>query len=210
MNQELLEKVRFEWPELGAAVVEKIGQFHALLAAENERQNLTRLISPQDFVDGHLVDVKEMLQAQVVGFPAMDLGSGCGVPGLLAAAITGKPWILAESERHKADFLFRTAREMGLTQVRVVADRGESFLSENSVDSVVARAVGPVERIFGWLERCSTWNSLILFKGPAWEGEWATFNQGQFRGMLQLERVFEYFVGVDRRRRVIVRLTRRG
>lgn len=208
MSSELMDRLQAAWPGLDPTSYDKIVRFHAILAEENEKQNLTRLISPKDFVEGHVLDVRELLQSRLVDFPAMDLGSGCGVPGVLAAAVGGTPWILAESERHKAEFLFRAVRELGLTSSRVVADRGENFLSENTVQSVVARAVGPIERIYGWLHSCSTWNNLVLLKGPAWKTEWEAFGKSKFRRELSVDRLHEYQVGEENKHRVIVRLKR--
>jgi 16S rRNA (guanine527-N7)-methyltransferase len=208
LNQELLERLNTVWPELEPEAHAKIARFHELLAEENEKQNLTRLISPKDFVEGHVIDVKTLLSSKLVEFPAMDLGSGCGVPGLLAAIVRPDAWVLAESERHKAEFLFRMVRELGLTTVRVVADRGENFLVDNTVKSIVARAVGPVERIFGWLGPRSTWNTLVLLKGPAWNTEWATFEQSGHRGELKVQSIHEYAVGEEQKRRVLVKLSR--
>jgi 16S rRNA (guanine527-N7)-methyltransferase len=208
VSQELSERLIQAWPELEPAVRDRIIRFHELLAQENERQNLTRLISAKDFVEGHVIDVRELLKSGLVDFPAMDLGSGCGVPGLLAAIVGGSQWVLAESERHKAEFLFRMTRELNLTSVRVVADRGESYLSENSIRSVVARAVGPVDRIYGWLHERSTWNNLVLLKGPGWKAEWENFNHSRFKGELMIEKSHEYSVGDENKQRILVRLGR--
>jgi len=208
VSSELRDLIQAAWPELDTGAQDRVIQFHRILAAENEKQNLTRLIAPKDFVEGHLIDVRELLKSGLVDFAAMDLGSGCGVPGLLAAAVGDGAWVLAESERHKADFLFRAVREMGLSSVRIAADRGESFLQENSVESVVARAVGPVERIYGWLGPCSTWNTLVLLKGPAWATEWEEFGRSKFRNHLRLAAVHEYIVGAEEKKRTIVRLAR--
>src|SRR4051812_14678809 len=93
-----------EWPELSSAQLMRIQRFYDELVSGNERQNLTRLIEPEDFVEGHLLDVRELLKSGLLEFPAADLGSGCGVPGLLAAAIEEKPWLLLESEGQKARF----------------------------------------------------------------------------------------------------------
>jgi 16S rRNA (guanine527-N7)-methyltransferase len=80
--------------------------FYSALLRENEIQNLTRLTAPQDFLEGHLLDARALLESGLVSFPAMDLGSGCGVPGLLAAVLTDQgKWVLAESEGRKAEFL---------------------------------------------------------------------------------------------------------
>jgi 16S rRNA (guanine527-N7)-methyltransferase len=208
MSSELRDLVQAFWPDLESEALERVLLFHKILAEENERQNLTRLISPKDFLEGHLWDVRELLNSKTVEFPAMDLGSGCGVPGLLTAAVGGGAWLLAESERHKADFLFRAVRELGLGGVRIVADRGESFLSDNAVQSVVARAVGPVERIYGWLHACSTWNNLVLLKGPAWKTEWESLAKTKYRGDLRVAKLHEYAVGAENKQRVIVKLSR--
>src|SRR4051812_38554125 len=102
---ELLEK---GWPELSGDAKARVLAFYERVLAENEIQNLTRLTCPRDFFEGHVLDVKELLQSDLVSFPAMDLGSGAGVPGLLAGLIRGDSWVLAESEGKKAEFLAKT------------------------------------------------------------------------------------------------------
>jgi len=205
----LYELLRRYWPELDEKSARKVVQFQEILAKENKIQNLTRLISPSDFVFGHTVDVRELLKTNYLTFPAMDLGSGCGVPGLLAALITQKPWILAEAEGHKADFLKRAVLECELEgQVRVFSGRAEMFLKTEQVETIVARAVGPVERIFGWIRNCSTWNKLVLLKGPSWTEEWQNFLSGRDKKKLILRNSHEYFVGPEKKKRIIVELER--
>src|SRR3954467_7059239 len=126
INQELLDLLSGYWPGLTSDARDRVLKFYALMIAKNEKQNLTRLTAPKDFLEGHIMDVHELFTSGLVEFPAMDLGSGAGVPGLLAAAIRADRWILAESERHKAQFLFRMVQELNLPSVTVVADRGES------------------------------------------------------------------------------------
>jgi 16S rRNA G527 N7-methylase RsmG len=76
------------------------------------------------------------------------------------------------------------------------------------VESVVARAVGPVSRIYTWLRPCSTWNHLILLKGPGWPDEWAEFQKTSRRRELVIEREFGYSVGPEHKQRRILRLQR--
>jgi 16S rRNA (guanine527-N7)-methyltransferase len=178
------------------------------LLEENEVQNLTRLISPKDFIDGHLIDVLELLKTQRVAFPAVDLGSGAGIPGLIAAIIGPGRWILAESEARKADFLRRAVLTLGLTSVEVVAVRAESYLASQRCESVVSRAVGSAEKIYSWIGKCSTWNNLILFKGPKWADEKNELLTGQYRNQLAVGFEHHYETGPERKSRVIVRLDR--
>ena len=208
--QELERLLNEAWPGLSTEQSLRIQKFYEALSAENEVQNLTRLISPTDFVEGHVIDVRELLNSGLLSFPALDLGSGGGVPGLLAAAVTGNDtWTLCDSEKMKADFLFRASASLGLEKnVSVYAGRAEDFLRNRKVEAVVARAVGPVERIYGWIGRCSTWNTLVLLKGPGWEEEWKAFQEGKHARKLKIADEYRYEVGPEKKKRVIVRLKR--
>jgi len=186
-----------------------VARFQALLEEGNQRQNLTRLFSADDFIRGHLIDCMELVNSGFLEGKALDLGSGGGVPGLLSALLEDRFWILAESERSKADFLQDSTRELHIDdRVEVHGDRAENVLLGNCVDTVVSRAVGSVAKIHGWIKKCSTWNKLVLFKGPGWPKEWEKFAQNQKKRLpsLRVEDEHHYEVaGIQRR---IVKLTR--
>jgi len=95
-------------------------RFYELVLRENEVQNLTRLSTPADFYFGHILDVLEF-QKSGIGFeyPVLDIGSGAGVPGIVAAILGKGSWVLSDSEKKKADFLSRTVAELGLSKVLV-------------------------------------------------------------------------------------------
>lgn len=207
-RQELASLFGASLPEELSGSIQGVCEFYERLARENQIQNLTRLISPEAFVDGHLTDAVELIKSRCVSFPAMDLGSGGGVPGLLCAVMTGDPWNLVDSEQKKAEFLSRTSKEMGLGGVQAFGERAEAVLERLAVESVVVRAVGPVERIYNWIRKCSTWNNLVLLKGPSWEEEWKTFSMTGRGRELKLVRSHHYTVGIEKKTRVIVRLER--
>jgi 16S rRNA (guanine527-N7)-methyltransferase len=195
---------------LEKAQISSVLAFYELLSKENEVQNLTRLIGPSDFIEGHLLDTLELIRSGLVDFPAMDLGSGGGVPGLLAAVIRPDHWVLVESEKRKAEFLARAVSTLKLEErVSVAGIRAEDYLKQSAVESIVARAVGPVDRIYGWIRKCSTWNTLVLLKGPSWEEEWARFQASKFKSEIAIEAIHSYEVGPDNKKRMIVRLTRK-
>ncbi len=200
--------IKGRFPELSGAQIDRIFGFYEAMKAENEVQNLTRLISPADFIDGHLQDAVELLKTGFLTYPAMDLGSGGGVPGLLCAAIDPNPWFLVDSEKRKADFLGRAAHSLGLDDVQAVPERAEAFLQEETVGCITARAVGTVEKILSWIAVCSTWNKLILLKGPGWKEEWENLQKSRFRRDLVIEATHEYSVGPENKQRVIVLLKR--
>ncbi len=207
-----LRQILNEKTALTEEVKERVLSFYEFVQKENQAQNLTRLISPADFFQGHLLDVLELLHMECLVYPALDLGSGVGVPGLLASILmpksTSYAWILAESEARKAEYLERAVIHLNLVpHVTVFAGRAEAYLKQHTVESIVIRAVGPVSRIYPWLRSCSTWNNLVLFKGPGWEDEWSQFQKTKWRQELKLQKVHLYRAGsgeTQRERKIIL------
>jgi 16S rRNA (guanine(527)-N(7))-methyltransferase RsmG len=194
---------------------EQVVGFYQCLWAENQVQNLTRLIEPAEFMDYHLRDALEVLDvAGGLAYPALDLGSGGGVPGLLCAILDpASRWILVEAEKRKAAFLSQTVSVLGLAnRVQVFSERVEDLLQADSallgVRTVVSRAVGSVEKVFRWIRKCSTWNILVLLKGPSWEEEWGAFRKSPFKKALRVDSDQHYQVGAERKSRRMVRLAR--
>ncbi|RYZ83480.1 MAG: hypothetical protein EOP04_19880, partial [Proteobacteria bacterium] len=167
-------------------------------------------LSPEQFHEGHVLDVLHIEKSGFLSDRVMDLGSGGGVPGLLHQMIFKKPWILCDSEKFKADFLQRVINEYPVTHSEVVNTRAEEWLSiGNQVDQITARAVGSVEKIYAWIRYCSTWNNLLLLKGPGWEAEWSRFVENSSKKTpLKIDREYRYEVGVEKKRRVIIQLSR--
>lgn len=178
--------------------VSRAAQFAEILHRENEVQNLTRILGVEDFIDGHLIDVIELMKLNTLGEVVLDIGSGCGVPGLLAAAIDlsdTREWFLCDSEKQKAEFLMNTATEMGLKRVSTSSDRVELIIDQIEPDTVMARAVGTVEKIAGWISNCSTWNNFILFKSKGWNEEWKEAQLSRFGKKLTVTQSKEYSSG---------------
>jgi 16S rRNA (guanine527-N7)-methyltransferase len=200
------------FPSLSPEQALHAAKFRAILEDENSRQNLTRLVGMEGFLEGHLRDVVALAES---GFlegdgPFVDLGSGGGVPGLLFSIIYGGRWILVEAEVQKAAFLQRAVEACGATDTRVVHGRIEAVMKGlGPIRAVVCRAVGKVEKIYPWMRQCSTWNRLILFKGPGWGEEWATFQAGRGGRELEVEGEYSYQTqDPEPRSRVIIRLLR--
>jgi 16S rRNA G527 N7-methylase RsmG len=120
-----------------------------------------------------------------------------------------RDWILCDSEKRKTDFLADAVGRLGLERVRTVWGRADILLQSEPVDTVVSRAVGPVERIYGWISKCSTWNRLLLLKGPNWAQEWQTFiDYSGGKPPLRVEKEWKYEVGPESKSRTLVFLTR--
>ncbi len=186
-----------------------------LLVQGNERQNLTRLTAPADFFSGFLWDVLELRRAReqwgLLGSgPLTDLGSGAGVPGLLSAAIfEDENWILVDSEGRKVEFLRHATTSLGLEdRVSAVHGRVESLGAGSFGRTVTSKAVGKVEKLYGWLRERSTWNTLVLLKGPRWEEEWGEFTRSKYRHELAVRATHEYRAPAEGAKRVIIHLER--
>lgn len=199
--------------ELSAIQIDRVVAFREAVIQENSVQNLTRLLSPRDFLDGHVLDVLHLKKSGFLSFPALDLGAGMGVPGILYALIYGdseeQTWISCDSEKTKAEFCRKVVEHFDLPQVEVISSRAEDFLgNHDEVETVIARAVGTVSKIFTWLSPCSTWNKLILLKGPRWDEEWQEFQTTSRGKKLQIARSYRYEVGAEKKTRIIVELIR--
>ena len=200
-----------KFPRLTPIQASKAAEFAFLLHEENEIQNLTRILGVDAFLGGHLLDVIELFSMNHLGEKVMDLGSGCGVPGLLAAAIDlngARQWLLVESEANKARFLQEAAQKMNLKSVRVFSARIEEVILDQNPDTVIARAVGTVEKISGWIWKCSTWNNLVLFKSRGWEDEWKESQRSRFGKKLTITQAHDYSSGGEKVR-ILVSLKRK-
>lgn len=193
-------------------IIGQLVKFHELMAAENENQNLTRLISYEDFIEGHLIDCFELHRKKWIQSERIaDLGSGCGVPGIpLALLFPATTWSLVESETKKGEFLKSATLSLGInSRIQVYPERFEAIKDlEFRPEVIVSRAVGPVLRVFNWIKACSTWNMLILFKGPLWEKEWNEFLCSPHRKKLKIAAEAPYTVGVESKTRRLILLER--
>lgn len=189
---------------------QRILEFYRFLCSENAVQNLTRLENPEDFFYFNIVDTTALLSSRFIEYPAMDLGSGGGAPGLIASIIDDEGrWILADSESGKTDFLIRAVNHLGLAdRVGVFRGRGEDFLRSNMVGSVVCRAVGTVDKILAWIGPCSTWNSLILMKGPKWTEERERLKEKGLVSKFSEEKSWKYRLTLESPERIISKIVR--
>ena len=172
---EFISSVKLFYPGLSSKKIDLIYSFYKLVMEENRKQNLTRIVDPIDFIRKNVLDVKNLLESGFISYPALDFGSGFGVPGLLSSIIDEKKWVLTESKPKKSDFLKKTIKKLSLSNVLVFSGKAEHFLLENKVSSIVVRAIGTIDLIYSKIKDCSTWNNLILLKGPKWEEEFSQF-----------------------------------
>ena len=118
-----------------------------LLKDWQTRMNLVSNSSLDDLWRRHFLDSAQLFRLlSPRPSPLFDLGSGAGFPGMVLA-IMGVPDVtLIESNQKKSSFLREVAKETG-TKVTIFADRTEQFYGPAPANTIVARALAPLEKL---------------------------------------------------------------
>lgn len=127
---------------------ELFGLLYDCVIAGNERLNLTRITTRENFWEKHLWDslwgIAPYFSAHALN--VIDIGSGAGFPGLVIAIAKPHWYItLVESRQKKVTFLTETITTLGLKNVRAIADRAEHLSQQRpfrrAYDLATLRAV---------------------------------------------------------------------
>lgn len=130
----------------------RLARYAALLLRWNERINLTGAETLDQLAREHLGDAFAIAPQLPRAGRCIDVGSGAGLPGIVLAVL--RPdlhFTLLEPRQKRRAFLLRVQRELGLTNVAVLAIRVEEHLldAEQDYDLAVARATLPLAE---WLQ----------------------------------------------------------
>lgn len=141
--------------------------FAELVREESRRQNLVSAASLLHIWRRHLVDSAQLIPL-AVDTPGhwIDVGTGAGFPGMVAALLTERPVTLIEPRRGRAAFLSHAVQQLGISdRVDVVTSRAGQFRGLASVIS--ARAVAALPALLDEAAHLSTEKTLwLLPKGP--------------------------------------------
>ena len=179
-----------------SAGLARLERFAALLAEENERQNLVSSASLAMVWQRHFADSLQLLDhvprgteglSQTETGPWLDLGSGAGIPGLvLACARPEAAIMLVESRKRRVEWLIRAAAELGLANCRVLGSRLET-VETVPVRVITARAFAPLGKLLHLSARFSTRDTTwLLPKGRSAAQELAEQPPG-VRAMFHVE-----------------------
>lgn len=132
--------------ELDAAQAKQMADFQELLQQRAFSAGLIANSDRERLYERHLLD---SLRAAPIfrrsDRLACDLGSGAGLPGIvLAIALPGCRFVLAETRARRAGFLELAMDRLGLGNVAVHAGTAESL--PNGADVITARAFASLER----------------------------------------------------------------
>jgi 16S rRNA (guanine527-N7)-methyltransferase len=141
----------------------RIDAFVPLLLRWNARINLIGQASEGDLRQRHIADSLQLLPLVPTGDgPMGDIGTGGGFPGLILAMALTRPMHLVESDRRKSAFLLTVVGELGLTHVKVHAERVESLVLP-PLAVLTARAWAPLEKMLPWAKKFLAPDGVAIF-----------------------------------------------
>jgi len=165
--------------------VELLDRYRRLLWEWNEKLNLTRHTDLDRFVGRDIVDSWQLAQLLNPGETVLDFGTGGGVPGVVVAIMRPDVKVaVCDSVGKKAKAVESMIGKLKLG-IPVFAQRVEAVLGRRRFDTLMARAVGSLTDVLGWIG--PGWKSagrLLLVKGPRWvEERGDARHRGLMRGL---------------------------
>ncbi len=153
-----------------------LASYANLLLQWNKTHNLISKKSEPDIWRRHIEDSVQLFElAPETAKSWIDLGSGAGLPGIVAAIVAREcspemSFTLVESNKKKSTFLQTAARSLDL-KIKVENRRIESVAS-SSFDVVSARALTSLDNLLDYASRFRSDRTICLFpKGQAAEKE---------------------------------------
>ncbi|MFW6080639.1 MAG: 16S rRNA (guanine(527)-N(7))-methyltransferase RsmG [Desulfosalsimonas sp.] len=191
--------------ELTQKQLSLLWQYHSLLRRYNPELNLTRIHSFKNMVLKLYADSILPMQITDLPSPLLDIGTGPGMPGIpLKIACPQTEMVLAESRRHRVDFLKTAVEELGLEKVSVYGHAVTPGY-EQPAAGVITRAVEDIGKTLERIKGCLEKNGLAVFmKGPHCDDEIAAAEKAE-KGRFTLMGDTAYRIpGTSHSRRLVV------
>ena len=210
------------WNELKWAPSEKqLAQFihlQELLKEWNKKINLTRLVDGDDFwtaqVCDSLLPLYEELQHPELSHKYIDIGSGCGFPGIaIAIAMPNSNITLLDSSSKKTTFLKEVSKEIGLnSRITVVTERAETAgrdpILRNNFDYAIARAVASANVVAEYLVPfLNSRGQALIYKGGWSETEQKILKKAVNELNAEIKRTQKFELPNNRGIRNIIRIS---
>ena len=155
--------------------IERLREFEQLALKWTKKINLVSAGDASQIWERHIVDSVQIYDLAPSEGDWLDIGSGGGFPGIVAAIIAkermpDRSFTLVDSDQRKCAFLRTANRELGLN-VKVLAERVEKMLPAGA-QVLSARALDDLNSLFDHADRHLSKAGVSLFpKGSQWERE---------------------------------------
>lgn len=175
----------------------------------NEKINLTRHTTYEKFVGRDVVDARSVEPHIGFGDRVIDVGTGGGVPGVILKILRPDlEMILTDTVGKKVRALEDIVARIGL-KARVHHGRAEDVLSTRKVETLVVRAVAPLEKLLTWFTPyLQAFDRMLVIKGPGWVEERYEARQKRLFKNWQLRNVDEWPLPGTESRSVLLELKR--
>ena len=189
-----------------------------LLKEWNERMNLTRLVDGDDFwiaqVYDSLLPFYEELQYPELSQKYIDIGSGCGFPGIaIAIAMPNSNITLLDSSNKKTTFLKEVSKEIRLnSRITVVTKRAETAgrdpILRGNFDYAIARAVASATVVAEYLVPfLNSTGQALIYKGCWSEAEQQILKKALTELNAEMQRTHKFVLPNNRGIRNIIRIS---
>lgn len=162
--------------DVSRETIDRLEDFQAQLLKWNQTINLISKSTVADCWNRHIVDSLQILQYAPEQYSSWtDVGSGGGLPGIVAACYAKEHqpdagFSLIESDQRKAAFLRQAARTLDLN-VKVIAERAEKAAQTNA-DVFTARALMSLQGLFSLAQQhLKPAGCMIFMKGRSFQQE---------------------------------------
>ncbi|OIQ33177.1 MAG: 16S rRNA (guanine(527)-N(7))-methyltransferase RsmG [Alphaproteobacteria bacterium MedPE-SWcel] len=194
--------------DVSRETLERLEIFVETLRRWNPRINLVSKKSIEDLWSRHILDSIQVYYAAPPADKWLDIGSGGGFPGLIAAIVArdlapSTHVTLIESDQRKCAFLRSAARECGIT-VTVKSERVEAAEPEGA-SVMSARALTDLTNLLAYSERHLLKTGTSVFpKGVTWKKELESaqqqwrFDLEEIKSLTEPEAVILKIKGLER------------
>lgn len=161
--------------DVSRETLDALRAFEALVQKWTKKINLVSKGDADQIWSRHIVDSLQVYDIAPASGDWLDIGSGGGFPGIVAAimaksSVPDRRFTLVDSDQRKCAFLRTAARELGLN-VTVCADRVEQ-MDPIGAKVLSARALDDLNGLLEHAERHLDATGVALFpKGENWEIE---------------------------------------
>ncbi|MEY8097554.1 16S rRNA (guanine(527)-N(7))-methyltransferase RsmG [Falsihalocynthiibacter sp. S25ZX9] len=161
--------------DVSRETMDRLDNFVALVEKWNPKINLISKKSVDDIWGRHVLDSAQVLEFGNKSGKWVDIGSGGGFPGIVAAILACDvspelKFVLVESDQRKAAFLRAAARTADIS-LEIIAQRVENIPSLEA-QTLSARALAPLDKLLEFANLHLAPNGIALFpKGASYRSE---------------------------------------